>query len=248
MNKRMRAMMSSPSLLLSLLSLQMCAALPDSPGGQEVTRSRRDTSTVLSQVADIDYQMYQTLQSMPLAIQEARADIIQGTSDTNRDKAITGVACLLGAVSGGLDVTDGVSSPTVGVVLGWLAQHTWGYGYWGPFLLDFEELDPGCGVEDFNSVLADYSFVTSLYSTYGSQLDSGAYTSGHPDDRPELRAYYMSEFGRKAKLALHCITSKAGDESSAAKVVTLIDKYGNPYTGFEYNKLGPGVHFRACEK
>jgi len=35
----------------------------------------------------------------------------------------------------------------------------------------------------------------------------------------------MSEFGRKAKLALHCITSKAGDESSAAKVVTLIDKY-----------------------
>merc|ERR1719225_1307924 len=97
-------MMSSPSLL-SLLALQMCAALSDSPGGQAVTRSRRDTSTVLAQVADIDYQMYQTLQSMPLAIQEARADIIQGTSDTNRDKAITGVACLLGAVSGGLDVT-----------------------------------------------------------------------------------------------------------------------------------------------
>ena len=24
----------------------------------------------------------------------------------------------------------------------------------------------------------------------------------------QLRAYYMSEFGRKAKLALHCITSK----------------------------------------
>ena len=38
-----------------------------------MTRSRRDTSTVLSQVADIDYQMYQTLQSMPLAIQEARS-------------------------------------------------------------------------------------------------------------------------------------------------------------------------------
>ena len=28
--------------------------------------------------------------------------------------------------------------PTTGVVLGWLAQHSWGYGYWGPFLLDFE--------------------------------------------------------------------------------------------------------------
>ena len=53
-----------------------------------------------------------------------------------------------------------------------------------------QELDPGCGVEDFNSVLADYSFVTSLYSTYGSQLDSGAYTSGHPDDRPEVGHTY----------------------------------------------------------
>ena len=30
------------------------------------------------------------------------------------------------------------SGPTTGVILGWLAQHTWGYGYWGPFLLDFE--------------------------------------------------------------------------------------------------------------
>ena len=60
-----------------------------------------------------------------------------------------------------------------------------------------QELDPGCGVEDFNSVLADYSFVTSLYSTYGSQLDSGAYTSGHPDDRPEVgtvtRAVYFPQ-------------------------------------------------------
>ena len=55
-----------------------------------------------------------------------------------------------------------------------------------------QELDPGCGVEDFNSVLADYSFVTSLYSTYGSQLDSGAYTSGHPDDRPEVGHSYLS--------------------------------------------------------
>ena len=57
-------------------------------------------------------------------------------------------------------------------------------------------------------MLQDYSFVTSLYTTYTSDLDQGAYTSDHPDDRPELRAYYMSEFGRKAKLALHCITSK----------------------------------------
>ena len=118
------------------------------------------------------------------------------TQDTNRDKAITGVACLLGAISGGLGATHGVDLTTGPVVttqaavLGWLAQHSWGYGYWGPFLLDLQDTDPGCGVEDFNSVLADYSFVTSLYSTYGSQLDSGAYTSGHPDDRPEVGHSY----------------------------------------------------------
>ena len=87
-----------------------------------------------------------------------------------------------------------------------------------------KELDPGCGLEDFNKVLGDYSFVTSLYTTYSKELSAGAYSSQHPDDRPEvnlalmsqvmltkyfqLRAYYLSEFGRKAKHALHCITSK----------------------------------------
>ena len=49
-----------------------------------------------------------------------------------------------------------------------------------------QELDPGCGIEDFNKVLADYSFVTSLYTTYGKELSSGAYSSHHPDDRPEV--------------------------------------------------------------
>ena len=73
-------------------------------------------------------------------------------------------------------------------------------------------------------MLGDYSFVTSLYTTYSKELSSGAYSSQHPDDRPEvklalmsqividktfqLRAYYLGEFGRKAKHALHCITSK----------------------------------------
>ena len=77
----------------------------------------------------------------------------QSTQDTNRDKLITGAACVLGAVSGGLDVTTGSgSSLDLGTVLGWLAQHTWGYGYWGPFLLDLEDVDPGCGVEEWNKV------------------------------------------------------------------------------------------------
>ena len=49
------------------------------------------------------------------------------TQETNRDKGITGVACLLGAISGGLGVTFGtdISSPQPATVLGWLAQHSW---------------------------------------------------------------------------------------------------------------------------
>jgi len=180
----------------------------------------------LSNIADIDYQMYHVLQSIPLAIQEARESLSQSTRETNVDKTIVGLACLAGAVSGGLDVTSSATSgPTLGSSLGFAAQHAWGYGYWAPFLLDLQDLDPGCGVENFNEVLSQYSFVTSLYSVYDSNVGQGAYSSGHPDDRPELRAYYMGEFGRKAKLALHCIISQAGSDSSAAKVGTLIDKY-----------------------
>ena len=31
-----------------------------------------------------------------------------------------------------------ISGPTVGAVLGWTAQHAWGYGYWAPYLLDLQ--------------------------------------------------------------------------------------------------------------
>ena len=134
-----------------------------------------------------------------------RASVSESTQETNRDKAITGVACLLGAISGGLGVTFGtdISSPQPSTVIGWLAQHSWfveyldikyfskwssprGYGYWAPFLLDLQDTDPGCGQEEFNRTVAEYSFVTDLYSTYGQDVTGAAYTSGNPNDRPEV--------------------------------------------------------------
>ena len=80
------------------------------------------------------------------------------------------------------------------------AQHSWGYGYWGPFLLDLEvslqlltllhlptqDSDPGCGLDELNRVLYDYSFVTSLHQTYGPGQGQGGYGSGLADDRPEV--------------------------------------------------------------
>ena len=35
-------------------------------------------------------------------------------------------------------------------------------------------------------MVAEYSYVTDIYATYGQDVTAGAYTSGHPDDRPEV--------------------------------------------------------------
>jgi len=186
-----------------------------------------DTSKMLTAVGDLDYQLHSTLRQLPLAITDAKAAIEQGTADSNRDKLITGLACLIAAISGKLGVLYNKDplALSVGDQLSFAAQTSWGYGYWGPFLLDLNDAEPGCGVEDFNRVLAEYSFITSLHQTYGSDISTGGYASGQADDRPELRAYYLAEFGRKMKLELHCITSQAGSSSEASKVVNLIDKY-----------------------
>jgi len=188
---------------------------------------RVDATRLLTAVSDLDYQLHNTLRQMPQAIEDARAAIEQNTVDTNRDKLITGLACLIAAISGKLGVLYNKNplALSVGDQLSFAAQASWGYGYWGPFLLDLDDSDPGCGIEEFNQVVAEYSFITSLHQTYGSDVSQGGYTSGQADDRPEVRAYYLAEFGRKLKLELHCITSQAGSSSEASKVVSLIDKY-----------------------
>jgi len=194
---------------------------------QSVCTPAPSPATTLATIAHLDYQMHATLKALPAAIEEAKSAVEQGTLDTNRDKLITGLCCLIAAISGKLGVLEGnnLATLTTGQQLALLAQGSWGYGYWGPFLLDLDETDPGCGLQDFNKVVYEYSFITSLHQTYGQDHYSGGYTSGSPDDRPELRAYYLGEFGRKLKLELHCITSQAASSSEASQVVTLIEKY-----------------------
>ena len=65
------------------------------------------------------------------------------------------------------------------------------YGYYGPFLLELSEIDPGCGVEDFNKVVYEYNFVTSLHQVYGSNPATSGLTSNNPDDRPEVMTLYF---------------------------------------------------------
>merc|ERR1712203_833279 len=145
-----------------------------------------DTSSLLDWVAELDYLMHSTLKQLPDAVTEARASIAESNAATNRDKLIVGLACFLAAMAGGLGVLYGKDPLNLAIEdqISFAAQHSWGYGYWGPFLLDLDD-----------------------------------------NDRPELRAYYLGEFGRKLKLELHCITSQAGSDSSASRVVALIDKY-----------------------
>jgi len=180
-----------------------------------------------SSIADIDYQLHHTLASLPAAIQKARSAVQSGTVDTNRDVLIVGIACFIGALSGSLGILYGKNplELTNADQISLLAMNSWGYGYWGPYLLELSETDPGCGVEDFNKVVYEYSYVTNLKEVYGT--DPSAYAITNSDDRPELRKYYLGEFGRKLKLALHCITSQGSSVAEAGSVVNLIDKYVN---------------------
>merc|ERR1712004_36349 len=102
-----------------------------------------DTSSLLDWVAELDYLMHSTLKQLPDAVTEARASIAESNAATNRDKLIVGLACFLAAMAGGLGVLYGKDP------------------------LNLADNDPGCGLEELNKVLYDYSFVTALHQTYG---------------------------------------------------------------------------------
>lgn len=180
-----------------------------------------------SALQSLDYEMHSTLAQLPAAIKAARSAIESGNTDVNRDQFLVGLFCLIGALSGSLGILHNKNPLTLSTAdqIYLASMNAWGYGYWGPYLLELNEADPGCGVKDFNRVVYEYNFVTSLQQVYGSDPSSGGYQSSNADDKPELRRYYIGEFSRKLKLALHCITSKGESVEEARQVVSLIDKF-----------------------
>jgi len=188
-----------------------------------------DPSTVKQNIDELDYQMRSVLSSLPQAIEDGSAVIESNTLATNRDVLIVGLCCLVAAVSGTLGILNGVTgnSLTAAQSIYLASMNSWGYGYWGPYLLELDDVDPGCGVTDFKKLVYEYNFITSLDDVYGPDLGSGGYAGVSSDDRPELRKYYVGEFTRKMKLALHCITSQSGSVAEARTVTSLIDKYHN---------------------
>ena len=71
------------------------------------------------------------------------------------------------------------------------AQLLYGYGYWGPFALEYENSRVDCGELDFEATLNEYGYVTDHHG-YNS-LD------------PILANYYIAELNSKIKENLYCL-------------------------------------------
>ena len=70
------------------------------------------------------------------------------------------------------------------------AQILYGYGYWGPFALEYEKSTVDCGTFDLERALAEYSYVTS-------------YQSGNLN--PTIATYFTTELNGKIKENLYCL-------------------------------------------
>merc|ERR1711935_988060 len=91
------------------------------------------------------------------------------------------------------------------------AQILYGYGYWGPFALEYEKSTVDCGTFDLERALAEYSYVTS-------------YQSGNLN--PTIGTYFTTELNGKIKENLYCLISR----SSGNQVANELDTYVNVYT------------------
>ena len=47
-----------------------------------------------------------------------------------------------------------------------IAHLSYGYGYAGPWLLEFEEANVNCGLEDLEQVLSEYNFLNDNCDSY----------------------------------------------------------------------------------
>ncbi len=70
------------------------------------------------------------------------------------------------------------------------AQILYGYGYWGPFALEYEKSRVDCGLYDLKSVLDEYGYVVHYEP---SNLDA------------TIASYFISELNGAMKEKLYCI-------------------------------------------
>ncbi len=115
------------------------------------TRRRRDAAAeqgYLDAAHEVDSRLDTVLSQLRYSLPRARASVEEDIASTNRDRAIIGLANLFGSLFGVASATHGdvelgslKDSEKVQVV----AEFLYGYGYWGPFLLQFEDARLDCG-------------------------------------------------------------------------------------------------------
>ena len=72
------------------------------------------------------------------------------------------------------------------------AQILYGYGYWGPFALEYEDSRVHCGQEDLERAVTEYSYVAN-------------YNRNNLD--PIIGTYFTTELNGAIKENLYCLVS-----------------------------------------
>jgi hypothetical protein len=181
-------------------------------------QSRQDSSItsgdVVSGAANLESRIDTTLNRVRTIITSAIASVEDDIATSNRDKVILALANFLGMVFGIFKATSGAldwNAVSPGNKIQVFAQILYGYGYWGPFALEYEKSTVDCGIFDLERALAEYSYVTS-------------YQSGNLN--PTIGTYFTTELNGKIKENLYCLISR----SSGNQVANELDTYVNVYT------------------
>jgi len=171
--------------------------------------------------ADINTRITNALQTIREKIPTAVDSVEDDIAISNRDKVILALANFLGMVFGVLKATAGSTdweAVSTGNKIQVFAQILYGYGYWGPFALEYETSRVSCGLSDLERTLYEYGYVTDYNR---SDLD------------PTIGKYFTSELNSAIKENLYCLVKRA----SANQKANEVDTYVNVYTQLLSEKI-----------
>jgi len=176
---------------------------------------------VPSGAGQIGSRIDKTLGIIRSKIDEAVESVESDIAVSNRDKVILALANFLGMVFGILKATGAATNwidVSAGNKIQVFAQILYGYGYWGPFALEYEASNVDCGIYDFENALSEYGYVTDYYK---ANLD------------PAIATYFTTELNGAIKEKLYCLISRASGNQEANE----LDTYVNVYTQLLSEKI-----------
>ncbi|TRY75004.1 hypothetical protein TCAL_04943 [Tigriopus californicus] len=179
----------------------------------------------------IDVRIAKVLEALELKILVAIDSIEKDITIANRDRVILGLSNFLGMVFGVFNGASGnpnLGELTLAEQIQVTAQLMYGYGYWGPFLLEFEPARLDCDRSDLEEALSEFAFLTDMAHNFGYLND---YAGTRPKEQlpdtsdPVVLQYYTVELNHAIKRNLYCIIKRAGSNQDALEVTTFVDLY-----------------------